>query len=92
MADLLKEQDDRKKLIFGDGMLKKATLEYMSTKSGSMVAVPVQFNPSEYSISRKVSYKKQSGLMQEPHPDDLQSRGSELANLKVKLTLDIFHG
>lgn len=88
MADLLKEQDDRKKLIFGDGMLKKATLEYMSTKSGSMVAVPVQFNPSEYSISRKVSYKKQAGLMQEPHPDDLQSRGSELANLKVKLTLD----
>ena len=88
MLDVIKKADKRKQLIFGDGELKKATLSYHSTKKGSKVTIPVQFNPTEYSISRKVHYQDTTGKLQEPHPKNLQSRGSRLAMLKVKLLLD----
>lgn len=88
MLDVLKKQDKRKQLIFGDGELKKAKLTYYSTEKGMQVRVPVQFNPSEYSISRRAHYSEKHGKMQEPHPKDLQSRGSNLAMLRVKLILD----
>ena len=88
MAEVIKEQDKRKQLIFGDGEVKKATLSYQSTEKGSQVVIPVQFNPSEYSISRKAEYHNTTGKLQEPHPKNLQSKGSFLASLRVKLTLD----
>ena len=88
MLDVVKKQDKRKQLIFGDGELKKAKLIYYSTEKGSKVKIPVQFNPSEYSISRRARYSEKHGKMQEPHPKDLQSRGSNLASLRVKLLLD----
>jgi len=88
MSDILEKSGKRKDLIFGDGELKKATLTYMSTQKGSKVVLPVQFNPSEYSISRKADYTDTTGKLQEPHPRNLQSRGSKLARLKVKLLLD----
>lgn len=88
MLDLLKKQDKRKQMIFGDGEVKKATLSYQSTDKGSKVKLPVQFNPSEYSISRRADYTDTTGKLQEPHPENLQSKGSRLAHLKVKLTLD----
>lgn len=88
MSKILSEQGKRKQLIFGDGELKKATLTYMSTQKGSKVVVPVQFNPSEYSISRKASFTDTTGKLQESHPHNLQSKGSQLATLSVKLILD----
>lgn len=88
MLDVVKKQDKRKQLIFGDGELKKANLTYESTDKGSKITIPVQFNPSEYSISRSVRYSDTTGRLQEPHPKNLQSRGSKLASLKVKLLLD----
>lgn len=88
MFDVVKKQDKRKQLIFGDGELKKATLTYESTEKGSKVTIPVQFNPSQYTISRKARYTDTTGKLQEPHPKNLQSRGSTLASLKVKLLLD----
>lgn len=88
MADILTEQGKRKQLIFGDGELKKATLTYKSTKKGSQVVLPVQFNPTEYTISRKSSFTDTTGKLQEPHPLNLQSRGSSLATLRIKLLLD----
>ena len=88
MAEILPELGKRKQLIFGDGELKKATLTYLSTQKGSKVVLPVQFNPTNYSISRKAAFTNTTGKLQEPHPLNLQSRGSNLANLKVKLTLD----
>lgn len=88
MSGILKEQDRRKQLIFGDGELKKATLSYQSTEEGKTITIPVQFNPSEYAISRKAKYKDTTGKLQEPHPQNLQSQGSSLANLRVKLLLD----
>lgn len=88
MLDLIKKQDKRKQMIFGDGEVKKATLSYQSTDKGSKVKLPVQFNPSEYSISRRADYTDTTGKLQEPHPENLQSKGSRLAHLKVKLTLD----
>lgn len=86
--DILNEPGKRKQLIFGDGELKKAKLTYQSVVSGSKVCIPVQFNPSEYSISRKASFMDTTGKLQEPHPDNLQSKGSQLAVLKIKLLLD----
>lgn len=88
MLDLIKKQDKRKQMIFGDGEVKKATLTYQSTDKGSKVVLPVQFNPSEYSISRRAEYTDTTGKLQEPHPENLQSKGSRLAHLRVKLTLD----
>lgn len=88
MLDVLKKQDKRKQLIFGDGELKKATLSYQSTKKGSKVEIPVQFNPTEYTVSRKAYFSDTTGKLQEPHPKNLQSKGSHLATLSVKLLLD----
>lgn len=88
MLDVVKKPNKRKQLIFGDGELKKAKLVYYSTEKGRQVKLPVQFNPSEYSISRGARYSEKHGKMQEPHPDDLQSRGSSLASLRVRLILD----
>ncbi|MBR5509405.1 MAG: hypothetical protein IKV59_05075 [Lachnospiraceae bacterium] len=88
MADILTEQGKRKQLIFGDGELKKATLTYMSSQKGSKVVLPVQFNPTDYSITRKATYNDTTGKLQEPHPRNLQSRGSRLADLKIRLLLD----
>ena len=84
MLDLIKKQDKRKQMIFGDGEVKKATLTYQSTDKGSKVVLPVQFNPSEYSISRRAEYTDTTGKLQEPHPENLQSKGSRLAHLRVK--------
>ena len=88
MFDIVEKQDKRKQLIYGDGELKKATLSYQSTEKGSKVEIPVQFNPSEYSISRSVQYGSTRGKLQEPNTKNVQSKGSHLANLSVKLLLD----
>mgnify|MGYP003302545333 CR=1 FL=1 len=88
MADILTEQGKRKQLIFGDGELKKATLTYMSSQKNAKVVLPVQFNPTDYSISRKASYNDTTGKLQEPHPRNLQSKGSRLADLKIRILLD----
>ena len=88
MADILTEQGKRKQLIFGDGELKKATLTYMSSQKSAKVVLPVQFNPTDYSISRKASYNDTTGKLQEPHPRNLQSKGSRLADLKIRILLD----
>ena len=44
--------DTRQKLIYGDGALQKASLTYKNAQTGREVTLPVQFNPTEYSISR----------------------------------------
>lgn len=85
---ILGNQEKRKQLIFGDGELKKASLKYNSTKYGKQVTIPVQFNPTEYSISRQVKYKSGKGVGEDATPDKMQSTGSNLAQLSVKFTLD----
>ena len=42
--------DTRQKLIYGDGALQKASLTYKNAQTGREVTLPVQFNPTEYSI------------------------------------------
>lgn len=85
---------EKKDLIFGDGELKKARLQYKSTTMGVNVDIPVQFNPSEYSISRKCSFGgskaegEGSAISKNVSPDDLSSTSSSLATLSVTLTLD----
>lgn len=88
MGELLKEQDKQKQLIFGDGEVKKAKLIYKSTETFKIVKVPVQFNPSEYSISRSVSYNVEHGISEESSTEKVQSKGSNLASLRVRLILD----
>ena len=91
MAEILTEQGKRKQLIFGDGELKKATLTYMSTQKGSKVVVPVQFNPKEYSISRKASYTDTTGKLQEPHPRNLQSKRKQACQSEGKAFVGYVH-
>ena len=49
--------DTRQKLIYGDGALQKASLTYKNAQTGREVTLPVQFNPTEYSISRGLRFK-----------------------------------
>lgn len=88
MKKLLDQEESRKALIFGDGELKKATLTYMQTETKKEVTVPVQFNPTNYSISRSVDWKEKKGLSEDSKPKNVQTAGSNLATLQVKLTLD----
>lgn len=88
MEKILGQEDSRKALIFGDGELKKATLTYMQTETKKEVTIPVQFNPSSYSISRSVNWKEKKGLAEDSKPDKVQTTGSNLATLQIKLTLD----
>lgn len=88
LQNILEGQDKRRQLIFGDGELKKASLKYNSTKYNKQVLIPVQFNPTEYSISRHVKYKKGEGIGKDSSPKKMQSTGSNLAQLSVKLILD----
>ncbi len=83
---IFKELDKRKQLIFGDGTLQKAYLKYQ--KDEKEVELPVQFNPSEYSISRQVEHKDEKGIAKDAVPEDTQSTGSKLADLSVKLIFD----
>ena len=48
--------DTRQKLIYGDGALQKASLTYKNAQTGREVTLPVQFNPTEYSISRGLCF------------------------------------
>lgn len=88
MEKLLNTEESRKALIFGDGELKKATLTYMQTETKKKVTIPVQFNPTNYSISRSVDWKEKKGLSEDSKPDNVQTAGSNLATLQVKLILD----
>ena len=88
MDKILNAEESRKALIFGDGELKKATLTYMQTETKKKVTIPVQFNPTNYSISRSVSCKEKKGLSEDAAPDDVQTTGSNLATLQIRLTLD----
>ena len=53
--------DTRQKLIYGDGALQKASLTYKNAQTGREVTLPVQFNPTEYSISRGLRFKNNAG-------------------------------
>lgn len=88
MEKILENEDSKKALIFGDGELKKATLTYMQTETKSKVTIPVQFNPTSYSISRSVDWKEKKGLSEDSTTEDVQTAGSNLATLQVTLTLD----
>lgn len=88
MLDILKKQSKEKLLIFGDGEVKKAKLTYHSTEKSKKVKIPVQFNPSEYSISRRVGYHHEHGVTSHHKEKHLQSEGSNPACLRVKLILD----
>ena len=79
--------DTRQKLIYGDGALQRARLSY-NTQNGKKNTIPVQFNPTEYSISRSVKFKSHNGQGEEAHPKNTQASGSELAILRVSLILD----
>ena len=80
--------DTRQKLIYGDGALQKASLTYKNAQTGREVTLPVQFNPTEYSISRGLRFKNNAGHGEESHPENTQAADSELANLRVSLILD----
>ena len=88
MDKIINQEDSRKALIFGDGELKKATLTYRQTETKRKVSIPVQFNPTNYSISRSVNWKENKGLSEDSKPENVQTAGSSLATLQVKLILD----
>lgn len=67
MDKILSAEESRKALIFGDGELKKATLTYMQTETKKKVTIPVQFNPTNYSISRSVSCKEKKVFLKMQH-------------------------
>ena len=79
--------DTRQKLIYGDGTLQRARLSYQ-TQNGKKATIPVQFNPTEYTINRSVKFKSHNGQGEEAHPKNTQASGSELAHLRVSLILD----
>lgn len=54
--------DTRQKLIYGDGALQKASLTYKNAQTGREVTLPVQFNPTEYSISRGLRFKNNADM------------------------------
>ena len=70
--------ETRQQLIYGDGAL----------QSGKNTTIPVQFNPTEYSIQRSLKYESHTGQGEEAHPDDQQASRSGLAMLNVSLILD----
>ncbi|MDO4261619.1 MAG: hypothetical protein Q4C82_06035 [Eubacteriales bacterium] len=80
-------------LMRDDGPLSKAQLMYGSydglrENARNMKSISVQFNPSEYSVSRGLKFKNKTGHGEEADPKDLQAADSELANLRVSLVLD----
>ena len=80
--------ETRQQLIYGDGALQKASLTYKNPQSGKNTTIPVQFNPTEYSIQRSLKYESHTGQGEEAHPDDQQASRSGLAMLNVSLILD----
>ena len=80
--------ETRQQLIYGDGALRKASLTYKNPQSGKNTTIPVQFNPTEYSIQRSLKYESHTGQGEEAHPDDQQASRSGLAMLNVSLILD----
>ena len=70
--------DTRQKLIYGDGALQKASLTYKNAQTGREVTLPVQFNPTEYSISRGLRFKNNAGHGEESHPENTQAADSDL--------------
>ena len=73
--------ETRQQLIYGDGALQKASLTYKNPQSGKNTTIPVQFNPTEYSIQRSLKYESHTGQGEEAHPDDQQASRSGLAML-----------
>lgn len=80
--------DTRQKKIFGDGKLTRAVLKYKSYSGGNDVTLSVQFNPTEYSITRASRHKETNGKGEEASPEKVQMKNPSLANLKVNLILD----
>lgn len=81
--------DTRQNLIYGDGPLVKAALTYPDPKNNSTkITIPVQFNPTEYSISRGAEAKDTTGKGQNNDPENLQTTSEKLATLNVSLILD----
>lgn len=75
--------------IFGDGKLTRAELNYKSFDGKRDITLPVQFNPTEYSISRVNNCKIKNGKGKNPDPKRIHMREAGLAKLNVKLVLDI---
>ena len=81
--------DERRKLIWGDGTLIKATLTYPDPlDKNKKKSIEVQFNPAEYSISRGVNSSETNGKGQNATPEQQQQEQESLATMQVKLRLD----
>ena len=76
--------DTRQKLIYGDGALQKASLTYKNAQTGREVTLPVQFNPTEYSISRGLKFKNNAGHGEESHPENTQAADSDWLQLTFR--------
>ena len=80
--------EDRQKLIFGDGPLQKAELIFLNAKGKTELKIPVQFNPKEFNITRTMKYKDKNGVGKESHPSNRQPIKGEAATLSMELQID----
>ncbi|MGN0342449.1 MAG: hypothetical protein ACI4DO_06630 [Roseburia sp.] len=83
-----KENSKKNKNIFQDGPIEKASLIFLDSKGKSKLVLPVQFNPTEYSINRNLDYKENTGIGQESHPNHMQPGKGKLAELSVSIRVD----
>lgn len=87
MATISDVDKTRNSLIFKSGPLEKAKIKIIEDDSEKFV-IPVQFNPSQYSISRNMKHKKNDGTNKSKQPEHATTVKDEFATLSVSLTLD----
>lgn len=94
LVDKLKSAKKKKDKIYGTGKLERAYLmSYTSMGGGRLMGSGqwnVQFNPSEYSISRSVSFKVPKPLHRDVDPVLAQAISGEPSVLSVTLYFDSY--
>lgn len=81
--------NERQNLIYGDGPLTRAALIFPDPlNTDESITITVQFNPTEYTISRGSDSKDTTGNGENSNPENLQVSKGELATLSVSLILD----
>lgn len=75
----------------GNGKLAKASLLVFDGGEGTPpTSLDVQFNPSEYTITRGVNLSEKTGDGQQANPQDVQVTSGALSTLSVTLYFDAF--
>lgn len=70
------------------GPIAKATLEFCNQDGKVEKSMQCGFNPTEYSLSQSIGYRKSNGCGQDFKTDDLQVGRGEAASLSVSIFVD----